>query len=269
MTVKKLRVNTEIVIFAVLLLAIFATVLCPNNEYVKRISANSTTLLTFLTAAYVVLTFLLLRSTRASIEEQHRPYVVASLPVDKFLVFCRIENTGDRPAYSVSVTFSPNLDAISGDHRFKGMAEPLLFQSFLPPHFSVQNTISSTIHALSVPQENKKFAVTVAYEDSKGKQFKDSYTIDVNGYLYEKKMVGKDLVDHVEEPIGSLSDPENGGQRGRHLLAGKGIARNQLPVCISRRVVAGNAQHGERQDPNEMLHRRQRLPKNSTPRDCQ
>ena len=203
---KRLRPSIESILFGIVLLGIAVTILLPENEYVKRFSENSTVVLAFLTAAYVILTFLLLKSTRASIEEQHRPYVVASLPVDKFLVFCRIENSGDRPAYSVNVKFSPDLEALSGDGTFRGMAEPLLFQSFLPPHFSVQNMVSLTVHALSVPAANKEFSVTVTYKDAKGKQYSDSYTINVNSYLFEKKIVGRELEDHIEEVAMQLSE---------------------------------------------------------------
>ena len=202
----RLRQYSEWILFAAILLGIAASIFWPNNEFVKGFSSNSTAILAFLTAAYVILTRLLLKATREAIEEQHRPYVVASLPVEKFIVLCRIENSGDRPAYSVNVTFSPKLEALSGDAAFRGMGEPLLFQSFLPPHFTVQNTISTTVHALSVPEANKVFSVTVTYNDAKGKRYEDSYKIDVNSYLFVKKMVPKFLEDHVEEIAKQLSE---------------------------------------------------------------
>ena len=172
---KKFHPSSEFIVLTVLILAIAAIIIWPTNEYVRRLSDNSTAILALLTTAYVALTYLLLKSTKASIEEQHRPYVVASVPVDKFTVFCRIENSGDRPAYSVKVKFTPGLETLSGDRVFRGMAEPLMFQSFLPPHFAVQNMISTTIHALSVPLANRVFSVFISYADAKGKQYSDSY----------------------------------------------------------------------------------------------
>lgn len=199
----------EMLILFFVAVGIVAIVVFPQNEYLKRLSDSSTPILALLTAAYVVLTWLLLRSAQVTADEQHRPFVVATLPIHSLRVFCRIENLGDRPAYSVAVTFTPPLQTLFGDGIFKGTAEPLLSQKFLPPHVKIHNMVSTTVHTLPAPAEAKVFSVTVEYSDAKGKRFHDSYTIDMNSYLFEKKFIINELEDHVEEIGKQLSEIKN------------------------------------------------------------
>lgn len=90
------------------------------------------------------------------------PYVVVSLPVDSSAIWFSVKNVGSRPAYNVEINISPSLEELSKDGRFKGMADPLLNQSFLPPNYEVKNLVSTTLHANRVNPETE-FSLLVTH----------------------------------------------------------------------------------------------------------
>jgi hypothetical protein len=177
----------SIFVFSVVLLFIF-----PDSALIKNISNVSTPLLAILTAGYVVLTFFLLRSSQKVMQEQIRPYVVVSLPVDSNFIWLSVRNVGNRPALNVKINISPSLETLSKDGRFKGMADPLLKQSFLPPNYEVKNMISTTLHANDVKPEKRIFTISYSYSDSTGRNYPHpSYTIDMNSVIFGDMVLTK------------------------------------------------------------------------------
>ncbi|MGD1045462.1 MAG: hypothetical protein ABR936_09075 [Bacteroidota bacterium] len=148
--------------------------------FVARINNISSILLALLTATYVVFTYKILNSARP------RPLVFASLPATHENVFLSIKNIGNRPAYNVEIVFDPSLDILAPNEHYKGAAEPMLKQSFMPPETEHTNILTSPIHILNRNKDESKFKVTVRYEDADGKTFSDSYYIDLSSYIFIK-----------------------------------------------------------------------------------
>jgi len=194
---KPQRLVYLIIVIAVVLLYIFA-----DSSFVRRLGDVSTIVLAILTGGYVLLTYWILKSTRQSIQEQTRPYIVTSLPLEGMELMLSVKNIGSRPAYNVKVTFNPSLDILGGDTWFKEAWQPLLSHSFLPPHFEVRNPVGITPHIVTLPPDQKVFHVTVAYSDSEGTTYPDSYTIDLNSYVFQKKVLRHD----VEHYLKSISE---------------------------------------------------------------
>jgi len=170
-------------ILAMLILAaaILAFILA-DLDVLKRMDSVSTIVLAVLTAAYVIFTYQILKATRP------QPHVFASLPRGEDIeVYLSIKNIGNRPAYDVKVTFSPDLDLLAPTNQFKGAAGPLLNQPFMPPESEVRNFVSSTLTVLSLPEKDKRFKVDLTYFDSKRRSYSDSYYIDLSSYIFVKK----------------------------------------------------------------------------------
>jgi hypothetical protein len=160
---------------------------CADSWFVKRVDSISTILLALLTAAYVVFTYQILKSTRP------QPNVFASLPADEIEIHLSIKNIGNRPAYDVQVSFDPSLDTLAPTGAFKGAAGPMLRQPFMPPESEVRNFVSSTIKVLSDKSAPKKFKVGIRYKDSEDRPYSDSYEIDLETYVFDKKFLQYDV----------------------------------------------------------------------------
>ena len=170
--------------FAVIMLAFLAFILLwPDSDIAARIAKSSAIILAILTGEYVVLTYQILRSTRP------RPLVLASLFTDEIELLLSVKNIGSRPAYNVRIDFTPSLDVLSPGAHFTGTAEPMLNQPFMPPEFEVRNFISSTLQVMSLDKTKRSFAVNIAYQDANGKKFSDSYHIDLDSLIFEKKFM--------------------------------------------------------------------------------
>lgn len=155
----------------------------PDSDIATRVGKSSAIILALLTAGYVVLTYQILRSTRP------RPLVFANLFTDEIDLLLSIRNIGSRPAYKVEITFEPSLDVLSPDSGFKGAAEPMLKQPFMPPDFEVRNFISSTLHVMSFDRSRRLFKVNIVYHDANGQKFSDLYHIDLDSFVFEKKFM--------------------------------------------------------------------------------
>jgi len=169
-----------------------------DSIFIKRINDVSTVLLALLTAAYVVFTYQILRTTRP------QPHVYASLPSNDMDVHLSIKNIGSRPAYDVIVTFEPSLDILAPTKQFKGSAEPLLIQPFMPPESEVKNFITSTVHILSDKTAPKIFNVKIQYRDSEERSYSDKYKIDLGSYIYTNKFLDYDKTHYLKEISESL-----------------------------------------------------------------
>lgn len=196
------------------LLLLVCLVACPESEFVKRLNQNANLFLAILTMVYVVLTYLILNSTRKTSLEQTRPFVFASLPVEGFEVLLSIKNVGNRPAYNVVISFNPSLDVLSTS-QLKGTYEPLLNQSFLPPNFELRNMLNSTVEVLQEGINLPTFDVTLSYLDSDGNPFTHNYTINLGSYVFNKKGVDYPNRHYLESISESLK------KIGEHLKSGK------------------------------------------------
>ncbi len=186
-------------VFVLFALGVILLFVFPDSAVIKIISSVSNPLLAILTAAYVILTFFILRSSQKTMQEQSRPYVVVSLPVDSSAIWFSVKNVGSRPAYNVEINISPSLEELSKDGRFKGMADPLLNQSFLPPNYEVKNLVSTTLHANRVNPENRVFTVSYSYADSNNEIYRHSYTIDMNSVIFEDMVLTKSTETQLNE----------------------------------------------------------------------
>jgi hypothetical protein len=131
------------------------------------------------TGVYVWLTRKILNSTRP------QPHVIVSLPREgKLRVLLSIKNLGSRPAYNVAIEINPSLDMIAPTEAFKGASAPMLQQSFLGPESEVHGFVASTLSVLG--SSVKKFDVKLRYRDFEGRQYSDSYCIDLGAYIYPK-----------------------------------------------------------------------------------
>jgi Ca2+/Na+ antiporter len=202
----KSKIKSERVVYAALLLSAIALFVFADSMFVERLNKISTGLLAVLTAGYVLLTYWILKSTRQSIQEQTRPYIVASLPLDGFEVVLSIKNIGNRPANNVKVTFDPSLDVIGGEFSLKGTGQPLLTQSFMPPQFEVRNPVGLTPNIVKLDPAQKLFRVSIKYNDSQGVQYSDEYGIDLNSYVYHRKVVQHDLEHYLKGISESLKN---------------------------------------------------------------
>lgn len=189
----------EYIVFIIFVLSVVLLFIFPDSTLIKNISNVSTPLLAILTAGYVVLTFFLLRSSQKAMQEQIRPYVVVSLPVDSNFILLSVKNVGNRPALNVKINISPSLETLSKDGRFKGMADPLLKQLFLPPNYEIKNLVSTTLHANDVKPESRIFIVSCSYSDSNGEKYKDSYTIDMNSVIFKDMVLTKSTETQLSE----------------------------------------------------------------------
>ena len=195
---------SERIIYAVLILSAIVLFVVADSDFVGRLNKISTALLAVLTAGYVLLTYWILKSTRQSIQEQTRPYIVASLPLQGFEVVLSIQNIGNRPAKNVRVTFDPSLDTISSDDPPSLASRPMLSQSFMPPRFEVRNPVGVTPDIISRGDKEKVFHVHIEYTDAQGIPYSDSYDIDLSSYVYKSKVVQQDFEYYVKSISESL-----------------------------------------------------------------
>ena len=187
-------------------LLIVTLIAFPDSEFFKKLNQNVNLLLVFLTAAYVILTYLILNSQRKLSSEQSRPFVYASLPIDGMEIILSIKNIGNRPAYNVKVTFEPNLTTLSTRPVFEGMSEPMLDQSFMPPNFEIRNPVSSTIDVLKLDKPKQLFQVKLTYTDSEANEYSDQYSINLGSYVFDKKVMDQTIEHHVESISKTLKD---------------------------------------------------------------
>jgi hypothetical protein len=193
-------------VFVVFALGVVLLFVFPDSAVTKIISSVSTPLLAILTAAYVILTFFILRSSQKTMQDQSRPYVVVSLPVDSNFIWLSVKNVGIRPAIDVTIDISPPLEILSKDDRFKGMADPLLKQSFLPPNYEVKNLVSTTLHANDVNPDGRVFAVSYSYADSSKETYRHSYTIDMNSVIFKDMILTKSIETQLKEISNHLGE---------------------------------------------------------------
>jgi len=167
---------------AVALIVAFA-----DSGFVKTMNSVSNVLLSVLTAGYVFLTYWILKSTRRSIVEQTRPYVIASLPLKGQQILLSIRNIGNRPAFDVKIRFTPSLETLGGEITFW---KPLLTQSFLPPDHEIHNPVALAFDTLDLDPTKRVFQVQVEYSDSDQIPYATKlYSIDLNTYVFKKIVV--------------------------------------------------------------------------------
>jgi len=192
--------SSENAVFVVLLLFGVLLFVFADSPFGEKLNKISTGLVVILTAGYVLFTAWILKSNRKSIEEQTRPFVVASLPLQGFEILLSVKNIGNRPAKNVQVAFVPSLDSIHADPPFAKTAQPLLAQIFMPPGFEVSNPIALTTDILSTTA--RVFHVTVKYTDSRGEEYSEAYDIDLNSYVYREREAHQ----NVEHYLHSISE---------------------------------------------------------------
>ena len=186
-------------ILGIVILFLFA-----DSYFVQTFNKISTILLAGLTGAYVVLTYWIVRSTCKALEEQMRPFVYACLPLEGSEVFLSITNIGACPAHDVKVTFDPSLHTIAGKLLSKDATDPLLSQPFMPPGFEVRNHVSTAPELVKVESQDKLFHVAISYYDAVGNRFSQSYSLNVNSYVYTEKVVRYDLNHYLQSISESL-----------------------------------------------------------------
>jgi len=78
---------------------------------------------------------LTIKEMRESREYQTRPYVVFDFEFQEDLIFYKIENLGNNPAYDVSIDFINDLE----DSRGRKLSELKLFKNipFIPPRKNI------------------------------------------------------------------------------------------------------------------------------------
>jgi hypothetical protein len=180
----------------IIVLLISAAVLAfsfADSSIVKRTNDITTILLALLTAAYVIFTYQILRSTRP------QPHVFVSLPTSEIEIFLSIKNIGARPAYDVHITIDPSLDTLAPTDAFKGASGPMLYQPFMPPESEVRNFVTSTLEVLSVKNKQTKFKIHIRYKDSERRSYSDKYEIDFASYVFEKKFLDYDRTHYLHE----------------------------------------------------------------------
>jgi len=116
MTIKN---KPEKLVYFLIFLSVVLIYLFADSCFIKRVNGISNVFLSVLTAGYVFLTYWILKSTRQSIVEQTRPYVIASLPLENEQVWLSIRNIGNRPALDVNVTITPTLEALGSKPELK------------------------------------------------------------------------------------------------------------------------------------------------------
>ena len=155
--------------------------------FVQRINGVSNVLLSVLTAGYVFLTYWILKSTRQSILEQNRPYVIANLPYENQQVWLSVKNIGNRPALDVKVTFTPSLEVLGGKSE---MWAPLLTQAFLAPNDEKRNPAGLAYDIIKLDPTNKVFQVEVTYFDSELSSYSTKpYKINLSNYVFNKLVI--------------------------------------------------------------------------------
>ena len=63
----------------------------------------------------------------------------------------------------------------------------------MPPGFEVRNHVTTTPELIKVEPQDKLFQVSVSYHDAHGNPFSESYSININSYVYSEKVVQYDL----------------------------------------------------------------------------
>jgi len=197
---------SEKAVYIVVLLAAILLYIFSDSSFVERFSKISTALLAILTAGYVLLTYWILKSTRQSIQEQTRPFVIASLPLEGFEIVLSIKNIGNRPAENVNVHFDPPLDRIGEDFPLKEAAEGLPSQSFMPPEFEVRQPVALTPAVLKLDSSEKVFKVSLHYCDSQGVTYSDKYDINLGSYVQAKGIVQHDLKHYLKSISDNIKD---------------------------------------------------------------
>jgi hypothetical protein len=199
----------EKAVYAAVILSAVLLYFLADSPFVERLNKITTSLLAILTAGYVLLTYWILRSTRQSIQEQTRPYVVASLPLDGFQIMLTLRNFGNRPAHNVKVRFDPSLDTIGGDFPLRDAAESSLTQSFMAPSFEIRNPIALAPQVINLDSSQTMFHVFVEYSDSQGVKYSDEYEINLNSYVHGKGVIqhdAKHYLKSISESMKSISE---------------------------------------------------------------
>lgn len=157
---------------------------------------NSALIMLFLTFMYVLITYLMLSSSIKANEENLRPYVIVSLPVNNLKLYFTIQNIGKRPAHNVQIETNPPIETIQ-DKVLKGNCNTLLYQYFLAPNQELKNLVGHTPSIISATS-TKMFDITITYRDSNEKKYVEKQRINLDQYIYANKIVVKDNNSYLE-----------------------------------------------------------------------
>jgi hypothetical protein len=184
MTIKD---KPEKLVYFLIFLSVVLIYLFADSCFIKKVNGISNVFLSVLTAGYVFLTYWILKSTRQSIREQARPYIIASLPFENEQVWLSIRNIGNRPALDVKVTITPTLEILGSKPE---LWSPLLTQSFLAPDREVRNPIITGFASLEIDPKKKVFVIDVEYKSFDQTHYSHKpFTIDLNSYVFKKLVI--------------------------------------------------------------------------------
>jgi hypothetical protein len=193
-----MKIVQKIVAFILLTLLMILLIVFADLPLIRTINANANVFLAILTGFYVLFTYWILKTTRSSLLEQNRPYVIVSLPLDDINLMLSIKNFGKRPAFRINVNINPSLEQINTHEFMKKTWPPMLSQTFLAPEQEIRNLIGVAPALLKIEPEKKKFDIEVDYYDSEHNHFNHKYYIDLNSYIFEEAM-------HIPNIISSLN----------------------------------------------------------------
>lgn len=162
---------------------------------------------------------LTIKEMRESREYQTRPYVVFDFEFQEHLIFYKIENLGNSPAYDVSIDFINDLE----DSRGRKLSELKLFKNipFIPPRKKIRYFFDSTFQFLKKDELEKEINdIEVKYSRepssaTKQSYYKEKYQFDFSIYR-DQEFISQtsldDVVDRLKtiesslKPLKSLKD---------------------------------------------------------------
>lgn len=173
------------------------------------ITAIATVVLVLVTWRYTKINKDILKSNEKTSNEQLRPYVIAHIFSEDECINFQIKNIGKRPAQNVKISFDPPLNFI--DKLIKRDChidiiphQRLLLQEFLPPDFEISTILSTSKEFVEDKDVPKFYLANVTYEDSSGKKYSENYTMNLENYIYEYKIMKiteKYFIQNIKENI--------------------------------------------------------------------
>jgi hypothetical protein len=157
------------------------------------ISALATVVLVGVTAYYAFINKKILKSNEKISNDNLRPYVIAIIFSEDYLLKLQIKNIGKKPAVKIDISFNPSLNEIDKIFLANGERfvthEPMLKQEYLPPDFEVTTVLLDTQHFVNDGNLQREFKTTLDYYDLENKNYIETYTINLGSLVYKKKAV--------------------------------------------------------------------------------
>jgi hypothetical protein len=136
-----------------------------------------------------------------AIKESNRPRVHLTVSVGKInMLYMNIRNTGKSPAYNIAFKFDPDINYYSEITFSKVKIFNAL--SILENGQEIKFFFNSLLEIKDRPQSQQSTKVTITYQDSRGKLFKENYLLDLdqfNGLLYIEEFNLTDLHRDLQE----------------------------------------------------------------------